>query len=151
MNAEGIAMIGTVLLYGSAPLFLCYFFLFQRTIASLDEAERRRLKDVALPPWRRILALAPLAIAVFVDDLSVRSIAVLWVVVQLFFDTRDHHRRLAAAGFCSSFINRLSRISILAGVAMLAFVSGISLRGGLLPNPPLQPTDSGSSARGVRS
>ena len=151
MNDDDIAKIGAVLLCGSAPLFLFYFFLFQRIIARLDEPERRRLiKDGALPSWRRILALAPIAIAVFVDDVSVRSIAVLWVVVQLFFDTRDHHRRLAAAGFSSSFINRLTRISILAGVATLALLSGIALRGGLLPSPPLQPMDS-ENAPGVRS
>lgn len=135
MDADDIARLGTVLLCGSAPLFVFYFFLFQRTIASLDEPARRGFRDGALPAWRRILALVPVTIAVFVDDLSIRSVAVLWVVAQLFFDTRDHHRRLLAAGFPSSFTSRLSRISILAGVAMLAFLSGISLRGGLLLMP----------------
>lgn len=149
MNAEDIAEVGRVLLYGSVPLFLVYFFLFQRTIASLDEAERRRfIKDGALPRWRQVLALAPVAIAVLVDDVSVRSFAMLWLVLQLFFDTKEHHRRVAAAGFTSSFINRLTRNSILGGAATLVLLSGISLRGGVLPNPPLQPTDFGSPLPG---
>jgi hypothetical protein len=133
MDSDGMRQIGTLLGFAALPIVVVYFVLFQRAFASLDELERERfVKDGALPRWRRMLALAPYPIVVFVDDGWVRTFAIVWVAVQLFLDSRENHRRLANAGFTPAFISRLSRISMLSGAATLAFLTGIALRGGFL-------------------
>lgn len=134
-----------------APLFLAYFLLFRRTFASLEERDRERFAKVgALPGWRRVLGLAPLFFVVVVNDPWVRLIAILWFSVQLFLDTREHHRRLAVADLSPAFIRRLTRVSILAGAASLAFLCGVALRGGLVPRPTSAPADPGREISDVR-
>jgi hypothetical protein len=56
---------GNWLVYVSIPLFLLYFYLFQRTIGMLDEPEQRRfVTDAGQPRWH--IALAGLALILLV-------------------------------------------------------------------------------------
>jgi hypothetical protein len=123
MTAEQLAQIGTVLFFVAIPWLALYFFLFQRVIRTLSVIERDRfIKEGALPPWRRIVALLPIPLVVLLSNTIVRVLLILWLFLHLLVDSRAHHRRLARLGFDGAFRTRLARVSIFGAFAGVACV-----------------------------
>jgi hypothetical protein len=124
-------VLANALFYGSIPAFALYFYLFQRTFRVLDAEERRRfIQEAALPTWRRVLALLPVPLMLIISNTQVRVALVVWFLVQLALDTRMQHKKLVHLGFDARFRDRLARVSVLAGVVVILFISGLLLRSG---------------------
>jgi len=118
-----------LLIYVSIPLFLVYFYLFQRTFRVLEPAERKRfISDAGLPRWRRVLALVPLVLLFFAPTMTLRLALVAWWLLELVIDTRSHHQRLRALDFDPVFRSQLLRVTYLSGVVFMVFATGMVLK-----------------------
>jgi hypothetical protein len=118
-----------LLLYAAIPLFLVYFYLFQRTLRVLEPVERQRFIAAAgLPLWRKVLAVVPLVLLFFAPTMTLRLVLVAWWLMQLVVDTRSHHQRLRVLGFDPAFRSQLLSVSYLSGTALLVFATGMVLK-----------------------
>ena len=118
-----------LLIYATIPLFITYFYLFQRTFRLLDPTERKRFtSEAGLPAWRRILGILPVALLLFTSDFAVRLALVAWWLLQVVVDTRSHHQKLQALRFDPAFRSQLQRTTYLSVVALLVFATGMLLK-----------------------
>jgi len=86
-----------LLIYATIPLFIVYFYFFQRTFHLLDVAERKRfISEAGLPAWRKILGFLPLVLLFLTSNINLRLALVVWWLLQLVVDTRSHHQKLRA-------------------------------------------------------
>jgi hypothetical protein len=123
MNAEVLRMLATILFWTGVAVMPVYFWLFSRLIGSLAEEERHRFTaESRLPTWRRVVALLPVPVVLLVSEPIVQFAATLWFCIQLALDSRTQHRLLAKAGFDATFLRRLTKISVLAGVSLTAWL-----------------------------
>jgi hypothetical protein len=118
-----------LLLYAAIPLFVVYFYLFQRTLRVLEPVERQRfIAEAGLPLWRKGLAVAPLVLLFFAPTMTLRLVLVAWWLLQLIVDTRSHHQRLRVLGFDPAFRSQLLSVAYLSGTALLVFATGMVLK-----------------------
>ena len=119
---------GDLFIYACIPLFVLYFYLFQRAVRALGEPEGRRfVSEAGQPCWHLWVTGAGILLLLAVRNAYARAAIGSLFLAGTAWASAAQHRKLRVLGFDGAFTRRLARISWLSGAVLLLFVTGMVL------------------------
>lgn len=119
--------IANILFYIAVPIFIVYFFLFNKTMRMIEPSERKRYIHEAGSKYGLFITVALFGALFFFRVFQYKLIISVLIVLFTVMETIRHHKKLKVLKFPMEFEKRLLNISYLSGLSILLILTSIVL------------------------
>ena len=119
--------VANILFYIAVPIFIVYFFLFNKTMRMIEPSERKRYIYEAGSKYSLLITVALFGALFFFRSFQYKLIIAVLIVLFTIIETIRHHKKLKVLKFPLAFEKRLLNISYLSGLSILLILTSVVL------------------------
>jgi len=116
-----------ILLYIAIPLIGMHFYLFNKTLKTIDSEERDRYVNLGGSKYNILSTVFLFGGLLYFDGFETKLIFSVLIILSTIIGTIVHHKKLRALNFDTAFEKRLLNISYISGVGIILVLCSLVL------------------------